>query len=140
MNNGQLKPQPVICNYCKKPAVLATGADIYPHRPDLAGLKFWRCAPCSAYVGCHAAGNGYGDGTRPLGRLANAKLRMAKQAAHAVIDQYWREGRLRRWEVYQRLAALMNLGKSEAHIGEFDEAQCAEAAELGRNAVLWERR
>lgn len=139
MSEANQIERPVMCHYCGNPAALAKGADIYPHRPDLEALRFWRCEPCGAYVGCHKAGNGYGDGTQPLGRLANADLRTAKQAAHAAIDPYWRAGRLRRREVYSRLAALMNLGQGEAHIGEFDEAQCAEAVQLGRNAILWDR-
>ena len=51
----------VDCDYCQKPAELVTGATIYPHRNDLAHLRFWRCVPCEAYVGCHKAG----DGTTP---------------------------------------------------------------------------
>lgn len=137
MSKANQIERPVMCHYCGKPAVLATGADIYPHRPDLEALRFWRCVPCGAYVGCHKAGNGYGDGTRPLGRLANAQLRTAKQAAHAAIDQYWRIGGRSRREVYARLSELM--GMREAHIGEFDEAQCAKAVQLGRNSILWER-
>lgn len=131
--------QIVMCSYCGNPAKLSTGTDIYPHRPDLQSLRFWRCAPCDAYVGCHKAGTGYGDGTKPLGRLANAQLRKAKQAAHAAIDPYWREGRLRRGEVYSRLAMLMNLREHEAHIGQFDEIQCAKVVQIGRNSFLWGR-
>lgn len=76
----------VICSYCNKPAELVTGKEIYPHRPDLYPKKFWRCRPCTAYVGCHKPNAGYGDGTRPLGRLANAELRAAKSAAHAAFS------------------------------------------------------
>lgn len=129
----------VICPYCQTPAELTTGTVMYPHRPDLATLKFWHCKPCDAYVGCHRSEAGYGNGTRPLGRLANATLRRAKMAAHAAINPLWREGRLRRSEVYSTLAILMNLGTKEAHIGEFDEEQCAKAVKLGNNALLWER-
>lgn len=127
------------CSYCGEDAKLVGGAAIYPHRPDLFGLKFWQCEPCGAYVGCHKAGVGYGNGTRPLGRLANAELRAAKSKAHAVIDPYWREGRLRRTEVYARLATLMGMPPGKTHIGEFDLFQCNKAIQLGNNAILWER-
>ena len=130
------KLQPV-CPYCAADAELVTGADIYPHRPDLHRLRFWRCLPCDAYVGCHKPGLGHGDGTLPLGRLANAKLRAAKQAAHAAVDRYWLRGRMRRSEVYATLAVHMGLPKSATHIGLFDEAQCAEVVAIGRNEALW---
>ena len=137
MKNSKVKT--VTCDYCGKNAQLVTGADIYPHREDLRSKNFWRCFPCLAYVGCHEAGNGYGNGTRPLGRLANATLRKAKQAAHAAIDPHWREGRFKRMEVYSKLAKLMKLKSGEAHIGEFDEALCATVVLLGKNSALWKR-
>ena len=65
----------VICDYCQHPAVLVDGLSIYPFRPDLAKKNFWRCFPCSAFVGCH------GDGKTPLGMLANAELRKANRRA-----------------------------------------------------------
>lgn len=125
------------CPYCNRRPFLVTGEAIYPHRPALYHLKFWQCAPCDAYVGCHAPDKGYGDGTRPLGRLANAELRAAKRAAHAAIDPYWRMGRLRRNEVYAILAVWMGLEKGKAHIGEFDIEQCKRATEIGNNEALW---
>ena len=64
----------VICDYCQHPAVLVDGLSIYPFRPDLAKKNFWRCFPCSAFVGCHDNG----DGKTPLGMLANAELRKSK--------------------------------------------------------------
>ncbi|MDR7152830.1 hypothetical protein J2W49_004808 [Hydrogenophaga palleronii] len=56
----------------------ASGDVICPRRPDFFHLKFWPCAPCNAYVGCHPPGNG--DGTKPLGRLADEELRRLKKA------------------------------------------------------------
>lgn len=68
----------VACDYCGDAAKLVTGKAIYPHRPDLFRLHFWQCEPCGAYVGCHKKEGGNGDGTKPLGRIANAELRAAK--------------------------------------------------------------
>lgn len=122
------------CPYCQAAAELVGGDVIYPHRPDLASKFFWRCAPCDAYVGCHPTG----DFKTPLGRLADAELRREKMKAHAAIDPYWRQGRLRRGEVYAKLAFLMNLPKNQAHIGMFDVAQCKAVQDLGKNTLLWE--
>lgn len=67
----------VECPYCLKLADLVTGERIYPHRADLHSLQFYLCSDCNAYVGCHKRSNG-----APLGRLANAELRAAKNKAH----------------------------------------------------------
>lgn len=111
------------CDYCGNPAKLVTGEAIYPHRPDLYHLHFWQCEPCGAYVGCHKKEGGNGDGTKPLGRLANAELRAAKQRAHAAFDPIWRERRMRRHEAYGWLAAKLGISKADCHIGWMDDEQ-----------------
>lgn len=129
----------ISCDYCRRPAQLVGGDVIYPHRPDLAALRFWHCAPCDAFVGCHKAGNGYGDGTRPLGRLANAELRRAKSAAHEAFDPLWKSGRMSRRDAYARLAQKLGIHVRDCHIGMFDLAACqrvmAIAPELSSFAV-----
>lgn len=129
----------VMCQYCDKPAQLVTGKAIYPHRPDLSEKRFWQCGRCKAYVGCHppARANGkggQGDGTVPLGRLANAELRAAKQAAHEAFDPLWRSGEMTRREAYAWLAEQLGIKGSLCHIGEFDVAQCQAVTE-----AVWKR-
>ena len=122
----------VTCAYCSKPTALVGGDELYPHRPDLSGLKFHQCLPCGAYVGCHKVGafifvDGkkiVSDGTLPLGRLANAGLRRAKQAAHAAFDPLWRGGQMPRRHAYSWLAQQLNLAVDDTHIGNFNIAQC----------------
>lgn len=109
-----------ICPYCNRPAELVKGKKIYPHRPDLFELNFWRCEPCSAHVGCHRNG----DGKQPLGRLANAELRMWKSNAHAVFDVLWKEGGMSRSQAYAKLAGALGIDKSQCHIGMFHVEQC----------------
>ena len=104
------------CNYCGQPAEIVSGREIYPQRRDLWLKWFWNCKPCGARVGCH-------PGTkRPLGRLANAELRAAKQAAHAAFDPLWKSGDMTRSEAYRWLGGMM--GIAEPHIGEFTVQQC----------------
>lgn len=117
------------CPYCGGVAALVTGADIYPHRPDLCEKRFWACQPCDAYVGCHPAADAYGrggmgDGTVPLGRLANAELRSLKQRAHAAFDPMWKSGAMSRRKAYAWLSTSMGIPSNKTHIGMFDEAQC----------------
>lgn len=128
-------PAPV-CQYCGNLAELVTGAVIYPRREDLHAKRFWRCAPCRAYVGCHDPGNGYGDGTWPLGVLANAELREAKKAVHAVFDPLWRSGRMSRKRAYRWLAERMQLSVEDCHVGQFSVEQCRRAEAVCRSYPL----
>lgn len=108
----------MVCAYCGEWGELVTGQDIYPHRPDLYEKKFYRCAPCNAYVGCH-------PGTaEPLGRMANAELRQAKSAAHAAFDPLWKSRKMRRNKAYAWLAERLGVSRENCHIGMFDVDQC----------------
>lgn len=121
----------VIYPYCNDPATMVKGDRIYLGRPDLAHLNFWLCAPCSAWVGCHRANPGHGrDGTEPLGRLANADLRAAKQRAHAAFDPYWKNGGLARADAYAWLAASLGIPKDACHIGLFDLEMCRRVVQI----------
>lgn len=117
----------VTCPYCNEPAELVSGEVIYEHRPDLYKKKFWMCFECDAYVGCHEAGKGYGDGTRPLGRLANRELRALKSAVHELFDPIWRNNHMTRRKAYSWLARQMGIHFDKCHVGMFDEKQCYDA-------------
>lgn len=108
----------VQCPYCAREAELVGGLKIYPHRPDLSEKQFYLCEPCNAYVGCHP------NTTRPLGRLADAKLRRAKMAAHAAFDPIWKSGKLHRASAYKWLATQLCIPRKECHIGMFDVGLC----------------
>lgn len=119
----------MICPYCNNEARLVGGDAIYPHRPDLYRLRFWQCAPCDAYVGCH-------KGTeQPLGRLANAELRRAKMLAHAAFDPRWRTRDKKqrpktRGEAYSWLAKRLGVDRADCHIGMFDLEQCQQVVQV----------
>lgn len=109
----------VICDYCGNPAELISGKDIYPHRPDLFSLKFWSCTPCKAYVGCHKDSDAV-----PLGRLANAELRSAKNRAHAAFDPLWKSKSMKRAEAYGWLSKTLGVSSKDCHIGMFNIEMC----------------
>lgn len=131
-NNPPKPHTDVTCPYCGKPAVLVGGDVIYPHREDLYSKKFWNCAPCKAYVGCHPVNPTHGqDGTRPLGRLADADLRRAKSAAHRVFDPLWQEGHFKsRKAAYSWLAGQLHIPVDQCHIGFFNVARCNQVVVL----------
>jgi hypothetical protein len=109
----------VKCDYCGKDAVKVTGKEVYPHRKDLCNKQFWWCEPCDAYVGCHRDG-------RPLGRLANAKLRRLRMKAHEKFDKIWQSGRVSRTEAYKLLAKKLGIEVDNCHIGMFNDDACVD--------------
>src|SRR3546814_13339400 len=70
----------VICPYCCMGALRMTGRELYPAKPELANKHYFACRNCDAWIGCK-------DGTwEPVGRLADAALRRAKQSVHAAVE------------------------------------------------------
>ena len=112
---------------CGSIALLVTGANIYPHRPDLAGKSFWRCPDCGAYVGCHPGSK------TPLGSPADAVTRAARSAAHASFDPLWREKKNQsRRDTYKWLAKALNINPDDCHIGMMDVATARRVVEVCR--------
>lgn len=125
------------CPYCQATAVLVSGDVIYPWRVDLAAKRFWKCLACpDAYVGCH-------PGTeKPLGRLADAKLRLAKSHAHAVFDPLWEAKVARgmekghaRGKGYAWLAEQLGIDPKDCHIGMMDVDTCMRVVMICRPYV-----
>ena len=114
----------LLCPYCNEKADLCKGDKVYPKRPDLHKLNFWQCEPCGARVGTHKGT------TRPLGRLADTKLRYWKMQAHSAFDPKWRETDLKRGDAYKWLADNMGVKKRDCHIGMFDVQQCKKVVEI----------
>lgn len=124
------------CAHCHDVCRLTDGREVYPHRKDLADLRFWVCDSCDARVGCHRAGakteTGESDGTLPLGSAANAELRAARSKLHARLDPIWKaqpkkDRRTARRRVYRVISRHMNLPPEEAHVGMFNLDQCRAA-------------
>lgn len=118
-------PDVPLCAHCGAPATLTCGDIIYPHRPDLAGRSYWVCMLCRAWCGCHRGT------TKPLGALANVRLRAVRMDVHRALDPKWKGSSNPRMRsiVYQALAVRMGLMTEETHVGMFDEAQCRKALE-----------
>lgn len=96
----------IYCCGCKKEveALLTCGVEIYPHRPDLAKLPFWKCECCGNYVGCHHKTK---NPTKPLGCIPDFEMKKARQHIHKIIDPLWQNHpekfRARGW-IYRWLA------------------------------------
>lgn len=119
----------MICPYCNESAQLVSGEVIYPRLPRLHGKWFYLCAPCDARVGCHP------NTTKPLGRLANAELRAAKQAAHAAFDPLWESGEVKRKDAYGWLAEQLGIENGKCHIGYMDVETCRRVVQVCKSAA-----
>ena len=82
------------------------------------------CRDCDAFVGCHSGSD------RPLGRLADARLREYKKRAHSCFDRIWKCHFMARSQAYKWLAEAMNLSGQETHIGMFNISQCQQVIQF----------
>ena len=99
-------------------AIPATGADVYPHRPEFADRPFYRCPACSNYVGCHH------HRRVPLGCIPTPELRRARQHIHAVIDPLWQpNNRAARGAIYAILSERIGRQYHTAEIKTLEEAR-----------------
>lgn len=98
------------CN-TKVDARLTDGKEIYPHRPDLYKLPFWKCDACKNFVGCH---HKTVNGTNPLGCIPTKGIRVLRIQIHAALDPLWKSGWRDRKELYSTITGLMG-GKHKFH-------------------------
>ena len=112
----------IYCTGCEQDvdARLTNGAEVYPHRPDLADYPFWHCDTCGNWVGCH---HKTGTPTKPLGVIPTKKLKQWRQVIHAQLDPMWKEGNWNRKNLYAHLNIKLGYNYNTAQIKSVDEAQ-----------------
>lgn len=112
----------IYCCTCEKiiDARLTDGAEIYPHRWDLCHLPFWKCDVCSNYVGCHYKNE---NSIIPLGVIANKDIRKMRKRIHSLIDPIWREGKMRRGDLYKYISDKIGY---EFHTGDIQSIEDAD--------------
>lgn len=117
----------IYCCGCKTKveARLTDGAEIYPHREDLASLPFWRCDTCKNYVGCHHKTK---NRTKPLGNIPTKELRNARKHIHALLDPMWKNRgkgnkKKTRTEIYAQLTEQLGWTYHTANIRNIEEAR-----------------
>ena len=94
-----------------------TGKDIYPHRTDLQSRLFWRCDQCGNWVGCHRKGQ------NPLGCIPTPEIRRARMFIHNLLDPLWKNGPLRRTDVYRMISDEIGREYHTAEIRTLEEAR-----------------
>jgi hypothetical protein len=101
-------------------ARLTDGREIYPHRPDLGDLPFWRCDACGNFVGCHHKSK---NRTAPLGCIPTPAIKQARIQIHAILDPLWRSGTLPRKRIYKRLSNVLGWQYHTGLIRSIEEAR-----------------
>lgn len=114
----------IYCVGCKEKinAVLLTGKEIYPHRKDLYGKKFYQCPKCLNYVGCHP------NTTTPLGFIPTKELKQARIAVHNKMDMLWKNGKISRKDLYKKISDYMGYEYHNARTTSVDECKKALSA------------
>lgn len=128
--------QQIHCCGCggKVDARLTNGRELYPHRPDLAKLPFWRCDACGNFVGCHHKTK---NRTAPLGCIPTPELKEARKHLHALIDPIRQSGRMSRRDVYAAISSEVGWNYHTAKTRTLDEARAAyrAAQKLAANPI-----
>lgn len=112
------------CPYCNKKAEFLSSKEFYGQN---YGTNLYVCRPCNARVGTH------GKGRKPLGTMANHRLRVLRRICHRKFDPMWKYKRKQNWSrhnAYKWLQKEMRLSPEEAHIGMFDEEKCRELIKI----------
>jgi len=116
------------------PCGMKSGRDIYPHRPDLYGKRFWQCKGCGNYVGTHRDG-------RALGSIPTPEIRAIRQRVHAIIDPLWQARRpgITRKVVYLAMAKKLANGdrKYQFHTAWLSSVtECLAAEEAAKQVAV----
>ena len=90
-------------------ARLTDGAEVYPHRRDLASLPFWKCDACGNFVGCHHKTR---ERTKPLGCIPTPEIKDVRDSK----DQAYIE----RNHVVAALARLFPSGVQRTNIPDWN--------------------
>ena len=115
------------CPDCGKPGEWVSHAEVYNGRVyNEKSHMIYLCRAHRAFVGCH------GNTRKALGTMANEPMREARKAAHAVIDPFWKEKKLKRYHVYARLSRAFG---HEIHVGESGVEKCREIIEIAKQIL-----
>jgi len=109
------------CTHCEKniKARLTNGAELYPHRADLAQLPFWVCS-CGNFVGCHHKTS---DTTKPLGCIPTKEIKEERRHIHKLLDPVWKSGRISRKSLYAQISDKLGYPYHTAEIRSVEEAR-----------------
>lgn len=128
-------PAPTECRYCGAEVRLVTNDAIYNGKRYGKWPYAYLCqnGDCRAYVGCHP------NTQIPLGTLANAELRRARNDCKPHFERLWRRDSpeaifASRSEAYKWLAEQLGIPAAQCHWGWFELEMCERAAAICKAA------
>ena len=132
-----LELQGKVCCYCKERTEFVDSSKVYGKSYGMIYL----CEPCNAWVGVHKGTD------QALGRVANKKLREAKQRAHYYFDKISKTGLINKiWpeyipnisnrnKAYLWLSKMLKIDREYCHIGMMDLQQCNRVIEVSKKHI-----
>lgn len=114
------------CPKCSKQGELVDSKIVYGK--SYGHIWYCDCEPEGVYVGINKKTG------KPLGTMADKKLRVLRKRAHAAFDPLWKcdKPKMSRTEAYGWLSSAMNVELEFCHIGMFDIEQCEIVERLAR--------
>lgn len=112
----------IFCTGCNSDvrARLTNGKEMYPHRPEIAGVPFWVCDICKSFVGTHHKSR---NKTVPLGFLATPEIKKWRKIIHAILDPLWKGGKIGRGEAYLYIGERLGRVYHTAEVSSVEEAK-----------------
>ena len=107
------------CPYCGGRTELRSADGIYRNNHDRTMLYV-----CKNYPTCDAYVRVIPGTTKPMGSLANGRLRAMRTEAHRYFNQLYTRGIMTRSEAYRWLSTVIGLPMAKAHIGDMGEYYC----------------
>ena len=107
------------CPYCGSTVEYRSAEGIY--KDNHKNVMLYVCTnypECDAYVRVHEGTN------KPVGTLADSKLRAMRLEAHKLLDKIQERGIMTKSECYQWIANTIMSPLSQAHIGYLGEYYC----------------
>lgn len=121
------------CPYCGSPVVLRSADGIY--KENHANTKLYVCSrypTCDAYVRVHEGTN------KPVGSLADHRLRKLRKEAHDSFNRLYLTDVMTKDQAYAWLASMIQAPRSQAHIGYLREYYCEQVIRQSK-AILANR-
>ena len=114
----------------KVEAIQVTGKEIYPHRPDLSSLKFYRCPICKNYVGTHRKSG------KPFGSIPTPEVKVLRRKLHGIIDPLWKSREFKRKDLYKEISKII---KRDFHMAEVRSKKEADEILVAIDYILHDR-
>ena len=114
----------LVCPYCGAELNIENSNIVYKNRKR--GNKVLICSnfpECKTWVNCD-------EHDKPLGTVANGKLRFLRQKAHESLNELLKTGAVKRRNIYKMISKEFHINMSECHIGMFDESMCRNVIEF----------